>query len=85
MDPDPIKIGLIFLGAACTSLGFGGTLLYFAWNGLRDGSYPLTENYQLQGIGARLVACLVGLFGLIAVACGIATLVFGYFRVQQLL
>ena len=85
MNPDPIKLSFIFLGAACTSLGFGGTLLYLAWLGFRDGFYPLTSTYDLKGWPARIAATLVGLFGLLAVICGLGTLVFGFIRVRQLL
>ena len=85
MNPDPIRLGLIFLGAACTSLGFGATLLYFAWIGFRDNSYPLTETIQLRGTLAKCAAFVVGTFGVIVVGCGVATLVFGFFRVRQLL
>ncbi|MBL8815204.1 MAG: hypothetical protein JNL58_04175 [Planctomyces sp.] len=85
MNQNPIKIGLIFLGAACTSLGFGVPLLYLAWVGFRDASYPLTHTVQLRGIPARIAACVIGAFGTIVVICGIATLVFGIFRVKQLL
>ncbi len=85
MKPDPVKVGFIFLGAACTSLGFGATLLYFAWIGFRNASYPLTKTQQLRGMPARFVACLIGIFGLLVFGCGIATLVFGYFRMRQLL
>ena len=85
MKEDPIHIGLIFLGAACTSLGFGATLVYLAWVGFRDGSYPLTSAHDLRGTFARLVASVIGLFGILVTGCGIATLVFGFFRVRQLL
>ena len=85
MNADPIKIGFVFLGAACTSLGFGVTLLYGAWVGIRDGSYPLTKTTQLRGLLARIAALTIGAFGLLVLACGVATLVFGYFRVRQLL
>lgn len=85
MNPDPVKIGLIFLGAACTSLGFGATLLYFAWIGFRDASYPLTRTVQLRGILARIAAFVIAAFGLLVVGCGIATVIFGVFRLKQLL
>ena len=85
MHPDPVEIGLIFLGAAFTSLGFGVPLLYLAWIGFRDASYPLTRTIQLRGILARIAAFVIGAFGLLAVGCGIATLLFGFFRLRQLL
>jgi hypothetical protein len=85
MNPDPVKIGFIFLGASCTSLGFGATLLYFAWIGFRDASYPLTQTVQLRGVLARFAAFVIGAFGMLVIGCGIATLVFGFFRVRQLL
>jgi uncharacterized PurR-regulated membrane protein YhhQ (DUF165 family) len=85
MNPDPVRIGLIFLGAACTSFGFGATLLYWSWIGLRDASYPLTRTIQLKGILARFTAFVIGSFGAFVVGCGVATLVFGFLRVRQLL
>ena len=85
MNADPVKIGFIFLGAACTSLGFGATLLYFSWIGFRDASYPLTRSVQLRGILARAAAFVIGGFGVLVVGCGVATLVFGFLRLRQLL
>ncbi len=85
MAPDPVKVGFIFLGAACTSLVFGVTLLYFARIGFRDASYPLTKTVELRGTRARIAACFVGAFGLLACGCGIATLWFGFLRLKQLL
>ena len=73
MNPDPVKIGFIFLGASCTSLGFGATLLYFAWIGFRDASYPLTQTVQLRGVLARFAAFVIGVFGMLVIGCGIAT------------
>ena len=85
MDADPVKVGLIFLGAACTSLGFGAAILYFAWIGFRNGSYPLTASRDLTGALAKVAAVLIGLFGLLVVTCGVVTLVFGFLRVRQLM
>ena len=85
MKPDPVRVGLIFLGAACTSISFGVALLYFAWIGFRDASYPLTGTSQLRGLAARIVAVLIALFGTFVIGCGIATIVFGIYRVRQLI
>lgn len=85
MNPDPIKVGFVFLGAALTSLGFGGVLLFHAWKGMKGGSYPLTKTLELTGLPARCAAFAIGVFGLVAVLCGVATLIFGWMRVQQLL
>lgn len=82
---DPIKVGFIFLGTALTSLFFGCKLLYLGWCGLRDGEYPLSESKQLTGFWALLAAAMIFLFGMVTFCCGIATLIFGYFRLQQLL
>ncbi|MFO0976943.1 MAG: hypothetical protein U0996_11135 [Planctomycetaceae bacterium] len=81
---DPVKIGFIILGAALTSLGFGTKFLRLAWVGFRDASYPLSETKQLRGTPARLAALLIGAFGLVTFTCGIAALVFGYWRMKQL-
>ena len=85
MNPDPIKIGFVFLGAACTSLGFGASLITIAWTGFRNAAYPLTKSVQLRGTLARIAAIVVGAFGLLACVCGLVTLWFGFFRVKQLL
>ena len=85
MNPDPVKVGFVILGGALTSLGFGATLLRLAWVGFRDASYPLSEKTQLTGTTARIVAVLIGAIALVPVICGIAALVFGYWRMKQLL
>ena len=85
MKPDPIKIGLIFLGASCTGFVFGATIIYLAWKGFQSASYPLTKTYQLEGNLARGAAVLIGLFGLFVFCCGVATLWFGIWRVGQLI
>lgn len=81
----PFKVAAIFLGAACTSLFFGVKIIHFGLIGFRDGTYPLMSEKNLEGNLARLAASIIILFGAIACACGIATLVFGYFRMRQLL
>ena len=81
----PVKIGLIFLGAACTSLGFGGVLMSHGIKGFSRASYPLTNTYQLQGVAARIAASVIMLFALFVIGCGVVTLVFAYFRMRQLL
>lgn len=85
MNPDPVKLGFVFLGAACTSLGFGAMLIRLAWNGFRNGSYPLSNTSQLTGTPARLVALAIGAVAVLAITCGIVILVFGFFRMKQLL
>lgn len=85
MNPDPVKVGFVILGAALTSLGFGATLLRLAWVGFRDASYPLSESTQLTGTTARIVAVLIGVIGFVPVICGIAALVFGFWRMKELL
>ncbi len=80
----PFKIAAIFLGAACTSLFFGVKILRYGLAGFRDGTYPLTSDRDLEGVWARLAASIIILFGAIACICGIVTLVFGYFRIRQL-
>ncbi len=85
MNPDPVKVGFVILGAALTSLGFGAFLLRLAWVGFRDASYPLSETTQLTGSSARMVALLIGVVALVPVSCGIAALVFGFWRMKALL
>lgn len=82
---DPIKVGLIFLGAAATSCFFGTKILCLGWRGFFDAEYPLSASRNLTGLAARLVATLILLFGIAVIACGIATSVFGYYRLRQLL
>ncbi len=85
MKPDPVRVALIFLGAASTSLVFGGAILFFAWQGFRRGSYPLTPSRHLTGVAAKFISIVVALFGLIVFGCGLATLYFGFLRMRQLL
>ncbi len=81
----PIKVGLIFLGAACTSLFFGLKILRHGLAGLRSGRYPLSADRDLEGASARIVASLIALFGTLTFICGVVTLVFGYFRLRQMI
>ena len=81
----PFKIALIFLGAGCTSIGFGVKVLWHGWRGFRDASYPLSSTQELSGFWARMVAGIIMLFGAIVFFVGVATIVFGYFRVRQLI
>ena len=81
----PVEIAAIFLGAACTSFLFGVKIIRYGLIGFRDGTYPLTSEKNLTGRWARLAASVIIFFGLIACTCGIVTLVFGYFRMRQLL
>jgi len=85
MNPDPVKLGFVLLGAAGTSLGFGAMLMRLAWIGFRDASYPLSKTSQLTGTPARSVALAMGFFALLVIICGIVILVFGYFRMKELL
>ena len=81
----PIKVGLIFLGAACTSLFFGVKILRLGLTGFRSGRYPLSASRNLEGISARVVASIIVLFGALTCICGVVTLVFGYFRLRQMI
>lgn len=85
MNPDPVKLGFVLLGAVCTSVGFGMMLIRLAWTGFRDASYPLSKTSQLTGTPARIAALVIGFFALLAITCGIVILVFGYFRMKELL
>lgn len=82
---NPVRVGLIFLGAAATSLFFGFRLMRHGLEGFRKGTYPLTDTTDLKGLPALAATLTIMTFGALCIVCGIATLVFAVYRLKQLL